>query len=115
MGSGRNTVVNTTVVRVRRHWNDSLQATVERECIAGLHISETPGGEHAGSLRFVVTGYVWCDALIKGNLSHTCQQDDGPHRIKVVMLAEDNLKSVMRELETEAAFHSQSSVNVPRS
>ena len=37
-------------------------------------------------------GYVWCDAMIAGELAHTCTHGPPPHRIKVCITKKGNEK-----------------------
>jgi hypothetical protein len=90
------------LVWVRRNWNgDGLDRAAYRlDDISGVHWSQDSGGQVNGfarrSPRPMVMGYVHCDAMVKGEVAHSCMHGPPPHSIKVVVVAKDNPPAVMR-------------------
>lgn len=88
-------------VWVRRNWNDSAGMSAEYRLsdTSGWHWDDIAGGDVSGfarrSPRLMPMGYVMCDGAINGQVSHSCRHGQAPHRIKVVMVAKDNSKSVV--------------------
>lgn len=91
-----------TIVTVRRQWNDWRQARVDINALLGFHWDEYSGGVHARSPRPFLHAYMSCDAIIDGELAHSCMHGDGPHRIKVCIVKKDNGKKLFERL-TELA------------
>jgi hypothetical protein len=80
------------IVQVRRQWNDFKIASYRIEDIDGLHYSDESGGVYARSPRSFVHGYVMCDKMLNGELSHSCSHGPAPHRIKVCLTKKGNEK-----------------------
>lgn len=93
--------VEQTVV-VRRHWNDWRKATYPLSALTGVHWSDTSGGTGGRANQRYVHGYVDCDGMLEGELAHSCLHGEGPHRIKVCVVARDNSPRVMALLRAEA-------------
>jgi hypothetical protein len=74
-----------TIVNVRRQWNDWREAAYRLKDISDLHWSRASGGIYATAPQPFVHAYVWCDGMINGELAHSCQHGQGPHRIKVCL------------------------------
>jgi hypothetical protein len=96
------------VVWVRRHWNDTLGAAVPLAALRQVHMSDLSGGVARRSPRPMVTGYIYCDDVVDGDLSHSCLHGPPPHWIKVVVVAKDNPKPLMKALRDRAASTSRS-------
>lgn len=90
------------LVRVRRHWNDYRIATVRLAQLTGLHWSSTSGGVGVNSPRPMISGYVYCDQVIEGELAHSCSHGPAPHRISVVVVQKDNPKPLIKSLKARA-------------
>ena len=57
---------------------------------------------------------VRCDAALEGEVSHSCLHGDGPHRIKVCVVAKDNTRAVMTRLREIAGPKPPRGYFVPR-
>jgi hypothetical protein len=93
-------------VWVRRQWNDSLRAEYRLSDLTRLHWSDFSGGVGARSNRPYVHGYVECDQMLRGDLSHSCSHGPPPHRVKVCVVAKDNGGSgsaLMKQLKEAAS------------
>lgn len=94
-----------TMVNVRRQWNDWSEAVYRLSDIAGLHWDNVSGGVQARAPRSFVHGYVMCDEMVSGAISHSCQHGKGPHRIKVCIVKKGNeaaFPAILAKLETGA-------------
>lgn len=93
-------------VFVRRHWNQYPNAEYRLRDLQCPHWSCFSGGEVTGfakrSPRPMVHGYVRCDGALAGEVAHSCMHGPPPHRIKVVVVAKDNDRDVMRWLRDQA-------------
>ncbi len=58
----------------------------------GWHWSNISGGINHQANRFYLHGYVMCDGMIAGELSHSCSHGPPPHRIKVCITKKGNEK-----------------------
>ena len=56
--------------------------------------SEVSGGIKARTSRPFLHGYIYCNEIISGDLSHSCLHGPGPHSIKVCIVKKDNTKAV---------------------
>jgi hypothetical protein len=99
---GVNNMIN-EIVTVRRQWNDRRRASVRIEGIGGLHFSSISGGVHARAPRAFLHGYISCDAIIEGEVAHSCRHGSGPHNIKVCIVQKDNPKQLYAALKAKAA------------
>jgi len=81
-----------TVV-VRRQWNDYRRAVVSVDSLSDFHWSSRSGEAGAISPRPFLHAYLSCDAIISGELSHSCLHGDGPHRIKICIVKKDHDKA----------------------
>ncbi len=79
-----------TIVWVRRQWNDSNDAAYRLSDIDGWHWSDVSGGIQAKANRSYLHAYVWCDAMLSGGVAHSCRHGEGPHRIKVCVVKNNN-------------------------
>jgi hypothetical protein len=84
------TTQNDVVVSVQRQWNDWRSATYWLSDVSDLHWSRMSGGVFAPAPQPFVHGYVWCNGMIHGELSHSCSHGPGPHRIKVCITKSSN-------------------------
>lgn len=89
-------------VRVRRQWNDWRIATYKLSDLADVHWDTISGGVNENTPRPFLHGYVYCDGMIDGELSHSCAHGPGPHRIKVCVVKKDNSKQVIQTLTRQA-------------
>jgi hypothetical protein len=78
------------VVGERRQWNDYRTATYHLSDIGDVHWSQVSGGVRASAPRPFLHGYVQCDAMIEGELAHSCQHGRGPHTVKVCIVKKGN-------------------------
>src|SRR5262249_25002535 len=81
---------STSVISVRRQWNNRRIGTVRFEEIEDLHWENISGDVYMLRPRFFVHGYVYCDK-ITGDIAHSCFNATAAHRIKVCVLKKDNL------------------------
>jgi hypothetical protein len=88
------------IVTIRRAWSDQLCATVRLSSLTGLRWDISSGGVRAPTPQPFVHGYVWCDSLLDGELSHSCQHGPPPHPIKVCVVKKDNDPAVFRQILT---------------
>jgi hypothetical protein len=88
------------VINVRRQPTDWRIAQYDRRQVSGLHWSNVSGGVNATLTRQFVHGYVNCDAMISGELAHSCSHGPPPHQILVCVLKKDN-KVIWPEIERE--------------
>lgn len=79
-------------VEVRRHPSDWQTATYRMDDVSGLHWASMSGGVGRGTSRPAVFGYVLCDALLCGELAHSCAHGPPPHRILVCLPKKLNAK-----------------------
>lgn len=94
-----------TLIHVRRQSNDWRTAAYRIDDLEGLHYSNISGGVGANMGRNFLCAYVWCNAMISGELAHSCRHGDGPHRVKVVVTQKGN-EEVYSQL-TERLLRSQ--------
>jgi hypothetical protein len=87
---------------IRRHWHNILGAEYRLADLTGLHWTDLSGGVRPRSPRPMVHGYVHCDQMIRGELSHSCEHGRPPHRVKVCVVAKDNSRQLMTRLKAEA-------------
>ncbi len=76
-------------VTVRRQWNDYRTAEVMFDSIEDLHWDTISGGVNAPAPQPFIHGYVYCDQ-VDGEIAHSCEHGEGPHRIKVCIVKKDN-------------------------
>ena len=88
-------------VRVRREWNDRRTAEYRLRDLEGLHRAAVSGGVGARSPRPFLHAYVWCDAMLAGDLTHSCAHGEGPHHIKVCIVQKNNRRDVYVHLERQ--------------
>lgn len=88
---------------VRRQWNASLAAEIRLADLSGLHWSDFSGGVGKRANRPYLHGYMSCDAIISGDLDHSCMHGPPPHRIKVCVVAKDNDRKLMATLKAGVA------------
>ncbi len=81
------------VVWVRRQFDSHKHAAYRFSDMSGWHWSDVSGGTQKRANRQYLHAYVMCDAMIAGELSHSCAHGPGPHRIKVCVTKTDNKKS----------------------
>ena len=91
------------LITIRRHWNDWHLANVRVTDIDGLHFSQTSGGVMRRSPRPFLFGYISCDAIVDGEIAHSCRHGQGPHWIKICIVKKDNAKAVYDRLAAMAA------------
>ena len=84
-------------VRIRRQWNDHRIGSVLLCKISDLHWSEISGGTQVRAPRPFLHGYVSC-ADVEGEIAHSCEHGEGPHRIKVCLVKKDNDPKVFERL-----------------
>lgn len=96
------------VVWVRRQWDGKLSAAYRFTDLHELHLSDVSGGVDKRANRDYVHGYVNCDAMIDGELDHSCRHGPAPHSIKVYVVGVDNggpRSAFMRRLRRLAELH----------
>ena len=80
------------IVWVRRQFDHHKHAAYRLADVDGWHWSDVSGGVMHRANRQYLHGYVWCDAMIAGELAHTCRHGPPPHRIKVCVTKKGNEK-----------------------
>jgi hypothetical protein len=85
------TNMQSTIVKVKRTWNDWRVSEVELSDLSNLHWDRYSGGVKAPCPQYFIHGYIMCDKC-KGNLVHSCMHGPSPHLIKVCMTKTDNPK-----------------------
>lgn len=89
-------------VWVRRHWNDSLGALYRLDDVTNWHWTDVSGGVQTRSPRPFLHGYVMCDAMLDGDLSHSCRHGPPPHRVKICFVQKDNSRWLFEEVKRRA-------------
>jgi hypothetical protein len=90
------------IVWVRRQFDDHRHAAYRLAEVNGWHRSNISGGVMTRANRRYWHGYVWCDAMIAGELAHSCRHGPPPHHIKVCVTKKGNEK-FWRAIEAAAA------------
>ena len=90
---------NDFLVTVARGPGD-FQAQYRFSQIQGLHWDCVTGGVNIPLPWTVVMGYVWCNGMESGELSHSCAHGPPPHRIKVCLFKTHNKKNWNAILES---------------
>lgn len=103
VGADYSTTSEPTVV-VRRQWNDHNKGTVSFDSIADLHWSDISGGIQQRAPRNFLCGYIFCNDILEGGVSHSCSHGPPPHRIKVCVVQKDNSKAVFQRLITRQQY-----------
>lgn len=91
-----------TEVWVRRQYNDYRIAKYELNSIEGIHWDRVSGGVGAQTPQAFLHGYVSCDGMLEGELSHSGIHGPCPHQIKVCILKMDNDPKVYAQLKEQA-------------
>ena len=73
------------LVYVRRQPSDDQTASYRVEDVYGVHFGSITGGLNISLPHDALCGYVWCDGMVEGDLSHSCRHGPPPHRIKIVI------------------------------
>ena len=83
-------------VWVRRQWNDWRHASYRIADIERPHWDDMSGGVGALAPQLFLHAYDWCDAMLEGELAHSCAHGEGPHHIKVCITKTGNNKAAYR-------------------
>jgi hypothetical protein len=73
--------INGSTVVVRRRCDDKKRATYRVQDVSELHMQEVNG---TAAKRSELHGYVWCDALLQGELAHECAPGSGAQAASAV-------------------------------
>jgi hypothetical protein len=73
--------LKTSLVVVQRAWSEWRTALVRVSDLEDVHWFRP-----AGAVRPLIHGYVWCDKIVSGRLSHDCTTSACPHRVLVCLL-----------------------------
>jgi hypothetical protein len=125
-GQGDSEMQEEAVVWVRRQFDDkSHQAAYRLGDISGWHETTVSGGRQQSANRNYWHAYVMCDAMVEGEVGHSCRHGPPPHKIKVcvvktgnervwpnVLLAAEGDRAIARLLETWHRMSRQSSSKV---
>lgn len=98
---------------VRRQWNDYRTAKYRLDAIEGVHWDSISGGVNAVAIRPFLHAYVWCDAMLEGELAHSCAHGKGPHRIKVCIVKKDNDPDVFAQLVAQSGSQPETEKRKP--
>ena|SRR6476660_9041560 len=85
------------LVVVQRAWSEWRTALVHVTDLEDVHWFRP-----AGAVRPLIHGYVWCDRVVSGRLSHDCTKSPCPHRVLVCLLKSHTTGSVFEELSRRA-------------
>jgi hypothetical protein len=91
--------VTDLTITVRRQWNNRRAAVYRFGDVSELHWSSVSGGLQKRANRYYIHGYVMCDAMLSGQVAHSCKHGEGPHRIKICIIKKLNLKIWQKLLE----------------
>jgi hypothetical protein len=83
-------ILPSTIVYVRRQWNDWRTGTVLFKMLRDLHWRRESGRARALSPRPFLHARILCDTLVSGEISHSCAHGTGPHEILVCIVKKDN-------------------------
>lgn len=72
-------------VEVRRHPQDWQTATYRLVNVDALHWSSVSGGVARATAKPALFGYVLCNAMLSGEIAHSCQHGPPPHRVLVCL------------------------------
>lgn len=86
----------------RRHFNDWRKARYSLDAIDRPHWTSISGGVGAVAPRPLLHGYDRCDAMLEGDLAHSCAHGRGLHRILVCVTKKDNDPRVYAMLAVQA-------------
>jgi hypothetical protein len=92
------------IVEVRRQWNDYLIARYRLVDVWNLPWDWISGGIGVPTPRRFIHGYVRCNEMLDGELSHSCQHGPPPHEIKVCITKKGNERvwpQVLAKLEAD--------------
>jgi hypothetical protein len=92
--------LDTRVVSVRRQPTDWRIALYDRAQVSGLHWRDVSGGVNVSLTHPFVHGYVLCNAMISGEIAHSCRHGPSPHSVLVCLLKKDN-PDIWPEIEQE--------------
>ena len=82
---------------IRRQWKDWQIGSVEFDKIENLRWDWSSGGVRATSTQPFIHGYVKCTD-VEGEIAHSCEHGEAPHRIKVCVVKKDNGSKVWKRL-----------------
>lgn len=86
-------------VNIKRQPSDSKMGTTFFRNLKEVHWDNISGGVHARSGQYLLYGYIYCNQIIKGEISHSCAHGPAPHKIKVFIPIKDNDKDIIMELK----------------
>ena len=89
-------------VLVRRQWNDHRIGEVRLEDLLNIKWDQQSGGVRTRSPYPMIYGYIWCNALIGGDVGHSCQHGPPPNEVKVCVCRKDNDPGIYRSLKGQA-------------
>ncbi len=89
-------------ITVRRQWNDWKKGIVRFSDLRDFHVRTTSGGIGQASPYPMLYARMWCDALVGGDVSHSCRHGPGPHEILVCIVQKDNDRKLVKELKANA-------------
>lgn len=89
-------------VEVRRHPQDWKKAAYRLSSLRDPRWDSIAGGVGRGTSREYIFGYVWCDAMISGELAHSCVHGPPPHEIKICITQAGNDPETYAQLKEQA-------------
>lgn len=89
-------------VWVRRQWNAVYQAKYRLCDLSGVRWDTISGGAMTTAPQPFIHGYVWCNAMLEGELNYSCVHGDGPQHIKVCVVQRDNTPAIVALLKAQA-------------
>lgn len=87
-------------VWVRRQSNDGFKAKYRLSDFTGAHWDNMSGGVYKIELQSFIYGYVNCQGMLEGEVSHSGIHGSCPHSIKVCALKKDNIPEVFDKLKS---------------
>jgi hypothetical protein len=93
-------MIEDAVLNVRRQPGDWRTAEYHWKDVRDLHWTSTGGGVRANLPHPHVHGYVMCNAMIRGELAHSCEHGPPPHEILVCITRVGN-EGIWPEIERQ--------------
>lgn len=94
----RSEMMETENVNVVRQPGDYKGGTVKLSSILDLRWDNISGGVKKKTGHYYLYGYIYCDEIIEGEVSHSCSHGECPHYIKVCIQKNSNDKEVYKYL-----------------
>lgn len=90
-------------VYIRRQWNHWEIAYASLNDLDGVRWDTISGGYREEAPKPFIHAYIWCSDIV-GRIGHSCSHGEGPHKIKVCVVEEDNTPEIYQALSNVALF-----------